>query len=440
MPIAVSAESLSDALLQAVKTHPSVLSAQEGVEAAKAEERSAFSGYFPEVSVSTALGRVYQDNATSRGLITDRGAAYSGYGEGNIALRQTIFDGMATQGRIDAARARSDAKQLTVLDTQETLALRVASSYVEVLRIRSALYLLEQQKASIADYEVRINDMAKNGAADEAEVQQAHDVSMIVDGVIADYKGQLASAHAVYAELVGQEPSEQLEALPDVAAFLSSDVAQSTALAVENHPALKGVALEELAAQEDVGVAKAQYLPTIGGELSYAKVDKKDVIGGESEDQRAVVRMNWSFSTGGKQIAEVDRRRHQVLETKRRREVLQRQIERDVLVAYAKLQMFTDKTKISEDRVDLNEKLLAAYEAQFEGAKINLLGLMRAQSQLFNAKLEKSDNQYNLIGAQYGVLAAMGELNDVLSGKGSAAQSMGVEGQSDLSADGSGSQ
>lgn len=426
-PHGAFAESLDDALRAAIDNHPSVAVAQAGYEAAQSDADSAYSNYFPEISVSTALGRVYQDNATSRGLVTDRGAAYSGYGEGNVALRQTIFDGMATQNRIDAANARMDSKKISVLDAQETLVLRVAGSYIDVLRIRAALKLLEEQRKAIKDYEVRILDMAKDGAADEAEVQQAHDVSMIVDGVIVDYQGQLAAAQAGYSEVIGARPSEDLDAPKDLSDEILSDVGQASNLALSEHPALKAMDFEEKAAVEDVDVAKAEFLPTLGGELSYAKVDKKDIIGGESEDKRAVIRMNWNFSTGGKQISDVEKMRHHVAESRARKEDLQRQIERDVIVAYSRLQMFKDKSKISAERVALNEKLFATYETQFEGARINLLGLMRAQSQLFNAKLEDSDNYYNLIGSQYGALAAMGRLKDVLLGKGSNMTGAGSE-------------
>lgn len=421
------AQGLEDALRTALDTHPAVSGAKAGHEAAREDVNMAVSDYYPELSVSSTVGRVYQDNSTSRGLATERGSAYSGYGEGSLALRQTIYDGMGREHRVNAARARMDSKNISVLDAQEDLILRASGAYIEVLRIRAALALLSAQQSSIQEFEDRIKQMAEDGAADEAQLQQAHDVSMIVAGVIADYQGQLLSAGAAYAEAVGEMPPTDMPTPQTLSSSILSDVGQAVSLSLQEHPALRAMDYDIKAAHEDVAVAKSGYFPQVGGELSYAKVDKKDVIGGESEDARAVLRMNWDFATGGKQKSEVDQMRYKVAQSRAQQDDLKRQIERDVLMAYARLDMFNDKSEISAQRVELNEKLFAAYETQFEGARIDLLGLMRAQSQLFNARLEDSDNKFNALGAQYGVLAAMGRLKDTLLGKGSQSASVGEE-------------
>lgn len=420
MPQVTFAENdVREAVRMALAQHPSIAGAMAGYESAQEDVGVAKSDYYPQISVSTAMGRVYQDNATSRGLVTDRGAAYSGYGEGNIALRQTLYDGAERKHRVEAARARAQAQEISLADIRETVALRAAQAYVDVLRAREALVLLREQREKIGDFEARIIRMAEDGAADETEVQQARDVSMIVDGVILDYQGQLEMAMASYAEAIGDYPKDVMPAPPLVTSLLPQEADDAVRIGLEGHPALVSLGYEVRAAQEDISVAKSGYLPKVGGELSYAKVDKKDIIGGESEDRRALLRMNWEFATGGRQKSEVDQMHHRAAQAQFRQDELRRQIERDIRMACARLQTFEEKSKITTDRVALNEKLYATYEVQFEGARINLLGLMRGQSQLFNAKLEESDNRFYRLSAQFEVMAAMGILTDTLLGKGS---------------------
>lgn len=421
-PSSVMAEDIQGALRDALAGHPSVQAAQADYGQARQDTKMALSEFYPQLSVSTAAGRVFQDNSTSRGLVTDRGSAYSAYGEANIALRQKLFDGLKTWHHANAAKARMNAKEVSVADAQETLALKAASAYIDVLRTRAALILLKKQKEVIDKYEKRIVEMAKDGAADETEVQQAHDVSMIMDGEIADYEGQGVSANAVYMEIVGHMPPEDM-VLPDTMNdLIPEQVGDAVKMAIKEHPALKAACLNIDAAREDLSAEKAAYVPEISGELSETKIDKKDVIGGESEDRRAVLRMNWGFSTGGKQEAAIKQKQYRMAQNRAQYDELRREVQRDVMTSYARMQTFREKLEISDDRVSLNEKLLDAYNAQFEGARIRLLGLMRAESQLFNARLERLDNLYNLLGAQYAVLAATGKLTRTVLSESKTAQ------------------
>ena len=62
----------------------------------------------------------------------------------------------------------------------------------------------------------------------------------------------------------------------------------------------------------------------------------------------------------------------------------------------------------------LNEKLLSNYKLQFESARVGLLHLMRAESQLYKARIELSDARYRGLLSEYAVQAAQGTLDRVL--------------------------
>jgi len=408
------AQTLRDSIEQAIQNHPSIASAQAGYAGAQYAEDLEKSDYYPEISFGITAGRVYQDNSTSRGLTVDRGAAYSGYGEGNIAVRQMIFDGFETGSRVNAANARLQSRGYVLLDREHILTLKVSRNYVDILRVSNGLNILSEQAESIKDYEQRIIAMVNEGVADEAELQQARDVSMVIDAAIADYEGQLMSAKATYVELTGHDVSKDLYVPKSLTGYISADVNDVVSKVLVDHPMLKSADHDAVAISHDVKAEKAQFYPDVSGELSYLKNDKKDVIGGESEDARAVIRMNWSFSTGGAVASATHQKQQQHLEAIAKKDEIERQIKRDIHQSYAKYQANQTKLALSIDRVDLNEKLLSAYKSQFEGARINLLSLMRAESQLYKARLEKSGNKFNLLAAEYDVLSASGMLKDIV--------------------------
>ena len=62
------AETLETAVLEAVNHHPGVNAALAARDAAIESRNEAFSSFFPQLRASAAVGRVYGNNSTSRGL------------------------------------------------------------------------------------------------------------------------------------------------------------------------------------------------------------------------------------------------------------------------------------------------------------------------------------------------------------------------------------
>ncbi|MFP4313398.1 MAG: TolC family protein [Alphaproteobacteria bacterium] len=410
----VQAETLQEAVQSALVTHPSVESAQQALKIAKAQKSEEFSGYFPEVFVSAAAGRMYGDNATSRGLSVTRGSGYSNLGEGSITVSQLIFDGLETPNRVEAAEVRKMSAGMNVVNVKESLAFGAVNAYVNVLRSRKALGLIAEHAALVNDYLGRIKVMVEEGASDETELQQARDIQVILNGIKADFEGQVLSAEATFAEVVGYIPPPNLSVPPGMQNLLDEDVSQAVNNALNSHPSILAAQLQTKAASHDVDAQQGTLYPDFNGELSYLKSDKEDILGGEIVDARALVRMSWNFSTGGEQLAAIRRTKHSHKESLARLNELERRIERDVRLAYSELMTSSRQVDLFQQRRALNEKLFAAYQSQFEGARINLLQLMQAHNQLFNTNLELLNGQYRYLAAQYGVLASMGRLQEVM--------------------------
>ena len=417
VPISAQAETLQHALDNALSAHPQVESAKAALLKAKHVRKEQYSGYFPELSVSLTGGRMFGDNATSRGLSVTRGEAYSGLIEGRVAARQPIFNGQQTKNRLDAARAEEGASKLALMDVRETLAYRTVHVYLELLRVEKGLSLLNAQKKSVADYLSRIRSMVDDGAADDAELQQAKDVSIILEDYINNYAGQLESLKAEYYELTGTVPDGALVE-PHLPVFIPDQPLDEAIIsAKKNHPLLRSAHFQTKASEHEVEVEKAAYWPTLDGELSYLKSDKDDLIGGEVVDARAVLLMNWGFETGGAQNARVRQRLYEYKEAQANATQIERQLERAVSQSYTEVDVAKRQLKNQQRRYDLNKKLLSTYEKQFEGARISMLQLMQADNQLLLTKLEAENARSRLLVARYGVLAALGRLQDHVVGQ-----------------------
>ncbi|MCB1680742.1 MAG: TolC family protein [Alphaproteobacteria bacterium] len=412
--VAAHAETLQEAVQSTLKNNPSLDVATSQYLAAQEERNMSASDYYPEVSVSTTIGRVYQDNATSRGLSVDRGAGYSGYGEGMVALRQNLFDGFETKNRVLAAQARMASYENNITDVEERLVFKAASSYLEVMRTREALDLLKEQRASMMSYHERIVTMVEEGAADETERQQAEDVVLVMNTLVNDYEGDLLKAESDFSEVTGHRPDGHFIRPVSLSAEIPQDIRETVETAVATHPALNAARKETDAAKYDVEAAQAGYLPDLTGELSYLKSDKRDLLGGEAADARAVVHMNWTFETGGRQKSSIERSKAQQRGAMAKVQELQRSLERTIYQAYADHDTIKKKHDLAAKRVEINETLLKSYNLQFESARVNLLQLMRAESQLYKARLDAADTDYQLLTSEYALMASIGSLKNRL--------------------------
>lgn len=409
------AETIHDAVSAALASHPGVDIARAQVESAHEDENVVFSNLFPELNATATGGRVFGNNATSRGLNVSRGEAYSWLWEGSASVTQPIFDGFETYNRIDAARAREGAAQFTMADAQQALALRAASAFLNVMRAQEAYAKTLSYQDRIKDYLSRIHGMVEGGAADAAEEAQAKNIQSQLENSVAEMDGQVKLALADYAEATGSMPSGELKATNGIAELLFPSAQEAIDHASKSHPLVLSARKNIEAEEEEVSAEKGVLFPTLDGEISTLKRDQKEEIGGEVVDSRAVMRMNWGFSTGGAQLARIRKAKSERSQALARSAQTQREIERDIRKAYAEYETAKKQKELNAKRAGVTKELFQTYEKQFEASKVRLLQLMQAENQVFSSELEQINANYRLQMAEYSTLASAGRLLEALN-------------------------
>lgn len=407
------AERLAEAMVAALNHHPGVEAAIANRDAYAEERREQWSGYLPQLSMGAGAGRGYLDNSTSRGLTVTRGAAYSWLWEDTLTLRQPLFDGFETLNKVRAADARRDSAGYNIADVRENLALQTVVAYLDVMRTRAVVEDIKEHRGKIDGYIGRIKKMVNEGAADKSMISQAEDIKAQLENTLADMEGLARSSVAAYVEIVGREPDGEMEMPKSVVDVLPP--ASNAAAQIGSHPALKAAQMTERALAREAEADDLFYLPTVSGELSHVGRDQKDEVGGESVDDRAMLRVNWDFSLGGGQMAKARKSAYRHAEGRAQGEQARRRIERQVAGAYSDFETAGRQLAILQDRRKINEDLFGNAKAQFEGARINLLQLLQADNALFNAGLSLMNGEYRYMASQYAVLASFGKLQTTMN-------------------------
>lgn len=410
LPRAGEAETLRDAVSAALESHPGLEIAAARKDISSAEEDEEFSNLFPQINTSATGGRMFGNNSTSRGLTVSRGEAYSWLWEGNASITQPIFNGFETYNRIDAAEARSGAAEFTMADAQQGIALRAAQAFLNVMRAQEAYAKTASYQDKIKDYLSRINVMVEGGAADESEAAQAKNIQSMLENTVAEMDGQVKLALADYNEAVGAMPAGELRNDNSASILPYKTVDEALGYASGNHPLIMSAQKTLDAEDEEVSADIGSMMPKLDGELSYLKRDQKEEIGGEVEDGRAVMRLNWGFSTGGGQLAKIRKSKAERSEALARIAQTQREIERDVRRSFVEYETANKQRDLAVKRSSVTKDLFNTYEKQFEASKVRLLQLMQAENQLFTAELEQINANYRVTMAEYAALASMGNL------------------------------
>lgn len=415
MPVHAHAETMREAVQTALSTHPAIDVAKARHQGTREDESEQYSDLFPQIQTTATGGRVFGDNATSRGLTVTRGAAYSWLWEGSASLTQPIFNGFETYNRIDAAAAREKAAEFTLADTRQTIALQAGMAYLNVLRAKEALEKTRSYKDRIADYLTRITSMVDSGAADEAESAQARNIQAMLENSVAEMEGQVKSALADYAESTGSVPKSELQKAGVEQSLIMKTSDEAISYADQYHPLILSAQKEIEAEDNEISAERGTLLPDLNGELSYLKRDQKEEIGGEATDARAVMRMNWGFSTGGAQLARIRKSKAERSEAIARAAQTQRSVERDIRRAYAEYETASKQDELNVKRVTIARELFETYERQFEASRVRLLQLMQAENQLFSAELERINSSYRVAMAELTTLASSGRLLSALN-------------------------
>lgn len=409
------AETLQDAVKKAVLNHPAVERAAIAADIAKQDMREQRSGFFPTLSASLGGGRLYGDNATSRGLNVTRGAGYSWLWEGNAALNQMIFDWNQTSNRVDSAIAERKGAVHTFEDVKQSIAIQTVQNYLALHRAQVLYDEAQNHMRAMEDYRGRIEKLVEGGGADEAEASRARDLVLVAQNAVVNLKGQLAAAKANYIEVVGTAPETTLSR-PSLPLMLDEDlkIDEIVKRIQAHHPQILALHQQMEAQDYTIRAEEKEVLPKVGSEFSYTKKDQKDVIGGESVDARAMLRLNWSMDTGGAQFARAQKAKLQKDQNRTQVEELRRSLERNLRIALASLEVAREQRDIQQGRYDELTQTLATYKQQFEATKRSLLEVAQTESQVFTAYNDFLAAEYGVLDAAYGFLASQGRLIDAI--------------------------
>lgn len=283
-------ESIAIALRQSV----AVRSAREGVSAAEARRKEAFTAFLPKLSTSYNYTRLNEDPFVR--LAPPMGAVITGTENNHtwsLDARQPLFTGGRVTANYDIQRLGVDASRQEELGAVQDTVLEVKRSYFTILKAKRLVGVARQ---SVEQLEAQ-RDLAKSfyevGIVPRNDYLQAE--VRLADGMqgLVRAENRLLEAMARF-NTVLRRPIDAPAEVEDILDYSPDDRPFERCLqtALENRPEIRLYAARVEQAEKKVKVAQSEFYPSLNVVGSYQRYgDSPDLSGSKYRDPE-----NWSVA------------------------------------------------------------------------------------------------------------------------------------------------
>ena len=296
-----------------------IASSRENVVQARKDVNEATSGLYPQLSARGEYTRQKELQEESTNPIT--GETIPGtpeeYGTASLQLDQHLYQwGKVWSGRKAAKEYLNNSRAEHFRNVQQIL-FRVASSYYEVLLGRRSIQIAKSAMERAEAQLERAKGRREVGVATKSDVLRA-------EVQVAQTEEQLERARNQYdvarerlaLEMGMDEISHKLEH-PDKRELSENATMRSLySRALANRKDLEGLENRIQAARANKAGEKADYFPRLSAHGSYTRTDEPDIFQDNMEDWSASLRLTYPLFTGGREKAQLEKARSELMQAR----------------------------------------------------------------------------------------------------------------------------
>lgn len=407
----VQAQTLPQAMQQALDVHPEIQAGVNSRIAADYQLRAAQGGYLPRVDLNAGYGREGTDNSTTRAANGPNGNHWDtlNRGESSLRLQQMIFDGFATSSEVGRQQANVNSRAYSLLGTSERTGLTVAQVYLDVLTRREFVRLAEENLRNHERIYDQIKLRTQRGVGNGADQDQAEARLAQARNNLITEQTNLADSQVNYLSAVGQMP-DQLERPAPFMAMLPADLNEARRQMLDNSPILRSAESDISAAESQYEAAKSSFYPRFDAELGTNADNNVSGDASHSNGWEAMVRMRFNLFAGGSNKADLQSKSYQASQALDIRNNALRQLNEELGLAWNALNNANAQLPVAQQYVDHSTRVRTSYQQQFSLGQRTLLDLLDSENELFTASRRLEEIKNIQLFTQYRIKATMGEL------------------------------
>lgn len=400
-----SAENLTDALVAAYQTNPTLQAQRAQLRATDEGVPQALSGWRPTVQAQGTYGATHTDTTLNTGT-TSKGdiEPYTG----SVTLSQNVFAGGRTVNATDQAEYGVLAGREALMSVEQSTLFNAVQAYMNVIRDQSVVELNRNNVDVLQRQLEATTDRFRVGELTRTDTAQAEARLSLAKSNLTAAEAQLTASRAFYERIVGQMPGT-LEKPPVVAGLPNSEE-DARSVAEKNNPTLQAARYAEQANREAISVAKGALLPSVDIQAQYQYGRDPSLTVRDVEESSIVGVLTIPLYQAGVEYSQV--REAKELHNQSRLQVAAAMREVDEAVRNAWNQLLSSRASIvsNQEGVNASEIALEGVRQESEVGARTTLDVLNAEQEYLNARVSLVSAERDLAVAEYGLLAAMGFL------------------------------
>jgi outer membrane protein len=396
-----AADTLSDAMLDAVQTNPTLAAQKERLNATREALLQAWSEALPQISISagaqrTTVGHTQPDPPASRTWSAGANASQLLFASGRI-----IATTRAARGEIRGAVADYD-------QALQSLLLDVTTAYADMIQAQAVVAAQQTTESNLTTLYQYAQAQFNAGVVTRTDVAQAEARLAQARTQLVQAQGSMAAAVQAYVRLVGHPPSD-LQA-PSEAEGLPTDL-QSALDAAGNDSFVLASAIAAVdVADADINIAASGGRPTVSLEAGRNVDGVINVDHSDATTDSVGVRFSWPLFQGGFIRSRI--RQQEALRAASNYDLVaaQRSVQESVTNSWTGLASARSEVDSAQEQVTASELAYQGIRLEQETGLRSTIDVLNQEQDLLNARLSLAQAQRDLVVAERAMLASMGRL------------------------------
>ncbi|WP_018692399.1 outer membrane channel protein TolC [Algicola sagamiensis] len=406
----VFAGNLMDIYKLAQKNDPQLLKAAADKDRAQYSADGAFANYLPNIEGNANYTKGYAS-----------GAGISQRKDYDITLSQKVIDFAAWQS-VKEAELQATQGELGYQLASQSLIVRVAQAYFDVLKAQDNLQLVVAEKKAI---DRQLQQTKERFAVGLSAITDVHEAQAKFDQSVANEiskENDLETAreslreitNAYHKEIDGLNITKFSSDLPTPATSEAwVEKAKQTSIQIANAK----VSVE--IAKNNIDKSSSGHLPTLSLSARHAQADNDPRIEsafnpdkGYEENNSITLSLKVPIYSGGATSAGVDAARAGFVSASESMEQTYREVMKSTRTSFNNVRASVSTIKALEQSVISAQSALTATEAGFEVGTRTIVDVLQQTTGLYQAKQQLSEARYNYILAILSLKAAAGNLTE----------------------------
>ena len=372
--------------------------------AVKHDLEIAKSGNRPDIDFNAAMGRekVMQTIPDYRSKMWRK--------ESELMLSHNLFNGYGTTNDIKEQKARITAARSYVLQDANEIALRAVETYIEVLRQKALLDLLDDNVKSHERIYEMIYRKTESGLGKRSDHEQTEGrLALAYANYITqqnNYQDSLINFQRVYGKLASGSDLQT----PDSPALPSLDLEQLQELALAYSPTLQTASANINALSAKTEKEKGRFYPSIDGEASGQWNDNIGGDPGHDYGFKLMLRLKYNISDGGSMEALKLQNLQYVTSQKEIFNEQQRAVLEKLKLAHMSNQIIIRQLRCLKLHERSTAKTSDSYSEEYQLGRRELLDLLNVEVEHNTAQQEVTKAEHDLLYAKYRILESIGLL------------------------------